>query len=113
MCRSVVNFWCTTSVSVRSRQRRKFVQRNCCVYGSLIKTVHTSRCSAIPQPSQASPEVTSNGQLLTEKISEKIDNLIEIGLSARDIVTDNHSANVSAFSAHFSKKYSIQNETVV
>ena len=68
---------------------------------------------AIPRPSQASPEVTSNGQWLTEKISEKIDNLIEIGLSARNIVTNNHSANVNAFSAHFGKKYSIQNEIVI
>ena len=54
---------------------------------------------AIPQPSQANPEVTFNGQWLAEKISDNIDNLIEIGLSARGIVTDNHSANVNAFSA--------------
>ena len=54
---------------------------------------------AIRQPSQANPEVTFNGQWLAEKISDNIDNLIEIGLSTRDIVTDNHSANVNAFSA--------------
>ena len=54
---------------------------------------------AIPQPSQANPEVTFNGQWLAKKISDNIDNLIEIGLSARSIVTDNHSANVHAFSA--------------
>ena len=54
---------------------------------------------AIPQPSQANPEVTFNGQWLTKKISDNIDNLIEIGLTARDIVTDNHSANVNTFSA--------------
>ena len=54
---------------------------------------------AIPKPSQANPEVTFNGQWLAEKISDNIDNLIEIGLSARDIVTNNHSANVNAFSA--------------
>ena len=53
----------------------------------------------IPQPSQANPEVTFNGQWLTEKISDNIDNLIEIGLSARGIVADNHSANVNAFTA--------------
>ena len=62
-----------------------------------IKTVHT--VPAIPQPRQANPEVTFNGQWLAEKISDNIDNLIEIGLSARGIVTDNHSANVNAFSA--------------
>ena len=54
---------------------------------------------AIPQPSQANPEVTFNGQWLTKKISDSVDNLIKIGLSTRGIVTDNHSANVNAFSA--------------
>ena len=53
----------------------------------------------IPQASQANPEVTLNGQRLAEKISDNIDSLIEIGLSVRGIVTDNHSANVNAFSA--------------
>ena len=54
---------------------------------------------AIPQASQANPEVTFNGQWLAEKISDNIDNLMGIGLSARDIVTNNHSANVNAFAA--------------
>ena len=54
---------------------------------------------AIPQPSQGNPEVTFNGRWLAEKISDNIDNLIEIRHSARGIVTDNHSANVSVFSA--------------
>ena len=53
---------------------------------------------AIPQTSQANPEVTFNGQWLVEKISDNIDNLIEIEPSVRGI-TDNHSANVNAFSA--------------
>ena len=48
---------------------------------------------------QAVPEVTFSGQWLAEKISENIDNLIEIGFGVRGIVTDNHSANVNAFSA--------------
>ena len=54
---------------------------------------------AIAQPNQANPEVTFNGQWLTEKISDNIDKLIEIGLTARDRVTDNHSANANTFSA--------------
>ena len=54
---------------------------------------------AIRQPSQAKPEVTFNGQWLAVKISDNIDSLIEIGLCVRIIVTDNHSANVNAFSA--------------
>ena len=54
---------------------------------------------AIQQPSQAKPEVTFNGQWLAVKISDNIDNHIEIGLCVRGVVTDNHSANVNAFSA--------------
>ena len=67
---------------------------------------------AIPQASQANPEVTFNGQWLAEKISDNIDSLIEIGLSVRGIVTDNHSANASQciFST---EKYSVQNQIVV
>ena len=38
---------------------------------------------AIPQASQANPEVTFNGQWLAKNISGNIDNLIEIGLSVR------------------------------
>ena len=100
MCRSSVNLWCTTSVSLRSRQRRKCVQRNFCIYGSskINQSTHFV-VQAIPQASQANPEVTFNGQWLAEKISDNIDSLIEIGLSVRGIVTDNHSANVNAFSA--------------
>ena len=47
---------------------------------------------------QAVAEVTFNGQWLTETFCDSIDNLIEIGLCVRGIVTDNHSANVNAFS---------------
>ena len=54
---------------------------------------------AIPQARQPNPEVTFNGQWLAEKISDNIDNLIEIGLSVRGMVTDNHAANVNAFLA--------------
>ena len=66
---------------------------------------------AFPQRCQEIPEVTVNGQWLAEEISDNIDNLIEIGLSARGIVFDNHSANVNAFSAL--KRYSVQSEIVV
>ena len=38
---------------------------------------------AIPQASQANPEVTFNGQWLAKNISGNIDSLIEIGLSVR------------------------------
>ena len=52
---------------------------------------------AIPPASQANPEVIFNRQWLAEKISDNIDNLIEVGLRERGIVTDNHSANVNGF----------------
>ena len=52
---------------------------------------------AFPQAGQANPEVTFNGQWLTEKISDNIDSLMVIGLSVRSIVTNNHSTNVNAF----------------
>ena len=48
---------------------------------------------------QAITEVTFNGQCLSKKISDNIDNLIEIGLCVLGIVTDSHSANVNAFPA--------------
>ena len=99
MCRSLVNFWYTTSVSVRSRQRRRLVQRSCCVYGSLIEIVHTLRWSSHSTAKSSQPRSHVYGQWLAKKISDNIDNLIEIGLSARGIVTDNHSANVNTFSA--------------
>ena len=52
----------------------------------------------IPFVIQAIPEVTFNAQWLTEIFSDNIDNLIEFGLCVQGIVTDNHSANVNAFS---------------
>ena len=54
---------------------------------------------AFPQAGQANPEVTFNGQWLTEKISDNIDSLMVIGLSVRSIVTNNPSTNVNAFLA--------------
>ena len=58
----------------------------------MVKTVGLKQSTpfvvqAIPQPSQANPEVTFNGQWLAEKISDNIDNLIEIALRVRGIVT--------------------------
>ena len=67
---------------------------------------------AIPQASQDNLEVTFNGQWLFEKISDNIESLIEIGLSVRGIVTENHLTNVSqcVFST---EKYSVQNQIAV
>ena len=98
MCRSLVNFCCTTSVSLRSSQRRKLYKGIVAFVEVRLKQSTPFVVQAIPQASQANPEVTFNGQWLAEKISDNIDNLIEVRLIVRSIVTDNHSANVNAFS---------------
>ena len=54
---------------------------------------------SVPFTVQAIPEVIFNWHWLAKKISDNNDNLIEFGICARTIVTDNHSANVNAFSA--------------
>ena len=53
----------------------------------------------IPFVVQTIAEVTFNGEWLAETFIDNIDNLIEFGLFIQDIVIDNHSANVNAFSA--------------
>ena len=54
---------------------------------------------SIPFFAQAIPEVTFYGQWLADKFIDNIDNLIEVRLCVRSIITDNHSANVNAISA--------------
>ena len=54
---------------------------------------------SMPFVVQAIPKVTFNGQWLAETFSDNIDNLIEFGLCVQGIVTNNHSADVNAFSA--------------
>ena len=50
-----------------------------------LKQSTTFAVQAIPQPSQANPDITFNGQWLTEKISDNIDNLMEIRLCVQGI----------------------------
>ena len=45
---------------------------------------------SLPFIVQVISEVTINGQWLAKKISDNIDNLIEIELFVRGIITDNH-----------------------
>ena len=54
---------------------------------------------SIPVVVQAIADVTFNEQWMTVTFSGNIDNLIKLGLRVQVIVTDNHSANVNAFSA--------------
>ena len=86
----------TGAVSIRrvcrSRRGRKFIQR-------IVAYMIVGLKQSIPFVVQAIPEVTFNGQWLAEKFSDSIDNLIEIRLCVRGIVTDNHSTNGNAFPA--------------
>ena len=66
------------------------------LYREIVTFMVVGSKQSIPFVGQAIPEVTFNGQWLAGKFSDKIDNLIEIGVFARGIVTDNHSANVNA-----------------
>ena len=54
---------------------------------------------SLPFVVQAIADVTFNEQWMTVTFSGNIDNLIKLGLCVQVIVTDNHSANVNAFSA--------------
>ena len=53
---------------------------------------------SIPYVIQAIPEVTYTGKWLAEKMLQNMNNLTQAGFCIRGIVTDNHSANVNAFS---------------
>ena len=52
---------------------------------------------SVPIIIRASPEITISGEWLANEFSTCITHLIEAGFTVRAIVTDNHSANVSAF----------------
>ena len=54
---------------------------------------------SIPYVIQAIPEVSFTGKWLSERMAENIHNLIQAGFCVRGIVTDNHSANINAFSS--------------
>ena len=59
---------------------------------------------SIPYVVKAFPEETVNGLWLSEQIDECITTLANCGFNVRAVVTDNHSANVNAFS-RLQKKY--------
>ena len=48
---------------------------------------------------QAIPEVTFNGQWLSDKIASNIENLGNSGFCVCRLVADNHSSNVNAFTS--------------
>ena len=53
--------------------------------------------NTVPTVVRASPEVSINGEWLSDQLMQCINDLIQSGFSIRAIVTDNHSTNVSAF----------------
>ena len=59
---------------------------------------------SIPYVVKAFPETTISGSWLSDQIDECIDTLADRGVNVRAVVTDNHSANVNAFS-NLHKKY--------
>ena len=69
------------------------------LYKKIIAFMAVGLKQSIPFVVQAIQEVKFNGPWLAEKISDNIDKLIEIRLCVQGIVTDNHSANIKAFSA--------------
>ena len=58
----------------------------------------------VPLVVKASPEVSVSGQWLASYLSDCIESLGNAGFNVRGIVTDNHSANVSAFN-HLQKMF--------
>ena len=69
------------------------------LYKGIIAFMVVGLKQSIPFVAEVIAEVIFNGHRLAEKISDNIENLIEFGLCVLSIVTDNHSANVNAFSA--------------
>ena len=58
----------------------------------------------VPIVVKASPEVSVNGEWLSSELSDCITALGNAGFKVRGLVTDNHSANVSAFN-HLQKRF--------
>ena len=68
------------------------------LYKGIVAFMVVGLKESIPYITQAIPEVTFTGQWLSHKIAENIKNLTPVGFCVRCVVTDNHSANVNAFS---------------
>ena len=75
-------------------QSGEYVEEEGNLYKRIFAFVVVGLKQSLPFVVQTIPEVTFNGQWLTEKISDNIDNLKEIGLCAQGIVTDNISYKV-------------------
>ena len=59
------------------------------MYKGIFASLVVGLKQSIPFVVQTIPEVTFNGQWLAKKISDNVDNLIEIRLCVQGIVTDN------------------------
>ena len=69
------------------------------LYKRIIAFTEVGLKQSIPFAVQAILEVIFNGDWLANKVSDNNENLIEFGVCVRSIVTENHAANVNAFSA--------------
>ena len=69
------------------------------LYKGIVAFMVVGLKQSIPYVIQAIPEVSFTGKWLSERMAENIHNLIQAGFCVRGIVTDNHSANINAFSS--------------
>ena len=69
------------------------------LYKGIVAFMVVGLKQSIPYVIQAIPEVSFTGKWLSEQMAENIHNLIQAGFCVRGIVTDNHSANINAFSS--------------
>lgn len=79
------------------------------LYKGIVAFMIVGLKESIPYIIQAVPEVTFTGKWLAEKMTENMKSLIEAGFCVRGIVTDNHAANVNAFSSLVKKHNSESN----
>ena len=75
-------------------QSGEYVEEEGNLYKRIFAFMVVGLKQSLPFVAQTIPEVTFNGQWLTEKISNNIDNLIEIVLCVQGIVTENISYKV-------------------
>ena len=73
------------------------------LYKGVVAFMIVSLKKSIPYVIKAVPEVTISGKWLSEQISDSISSLSLSGFKIRGVVTDNHQANVNAFSLLHSK----------
>ena len=67
------------------------------LYKGIVVLMIAGLKKSIPYVIKACPEISINGDWLSNEIAQSISTLSNNGFNVRAVVTDNHSANVSAF----------------